>query len=151
LYRAGLPVPAPVAARYRKKRWTYTGDIITERLIDMEPLAARLATESPPILRWIAIGRCIRRFHDLGVFHADLNAHNVLLGAEKNEVSLTDSARGRLRGPGLGCAGNLVRLRRSLEKITYGLPAGRFTEADWHGLLDGYRQSHGGVPLKPPA
>ena len=29
---------------------------------------------------------------------------------------------------------------RSLEKIAYGLPAERFTEPDWHGLLDGYRR-----------
>ena len=33
-----------------------------------------------------------------------------------------------------------MRLRRSLEKITWGLPAERFTEDDWHGLLDGYQQ-----------
>ena len=31
-------------------------------------------------LTWIAIGRCLRRFHDLGVCHADLNAHNILIG-----------------------------------------------------------------------
>ena len=39
---------------------------------------------------------------------------------------------------------NLVRLRRSLEKITYGLPADRFSEADWHALLNGYRQPAAG-------
>ena len=29
---------------------------------------------------------------------------------------------------------------RSLEKIAWGLPPERFTEDDWHGLLDGYQQ-----------
>jgi hypothetical protein len=48
-----------------------------------------------------------------------------------------------LRKPGLWCDANLVRLRRSLEKVTYGLPPERFTEADWHGLLDGYRVPSG--------
>ena len=41
-------------------------------------------------------------------------------------------------------------IRRSLEKITFGLPAERFTEADWHGLLDGYRVCSGGSLLVAP-
>src|SRR5262249_31586323 len=32
LHRAGLPVPAPIAARYVRRGSTYRGDIITERL-----------------------------------------------------------------------------------------------------------------------
>lgn len=139
LHRAGLPVPAPVAARYLRAGHTYGGDILTERLLDVESLAARLQHSPVPLTTWIAIGRCIRRFHALGVYHADLNAHNVLLGREE-AVYLIDFDRGRLRRPGLWCDGNLVRLRRSLEKVTYALPAGRITETDWHGLLDGYRQ-----------
>ena len=34
------------------------------------------------------------------------------------------------------CDGDLVRLRRSLEKVTSGMPPERFTRSDWHGLLD---------------
>ena len=95
-----------------------------------------------PILHWIAIGRCIRRFHDCGVCHADLNAHNILLG-EGDAVYLIDFDRGAPAKAGMWRDANLVRLRRSLEKVTYGLPAERFTEADWHGLLDGYRRRLG--------
>jgi len=141
LHRAGLPVPAPVAARYQRAGLTYTGEIITERLATVGSLAQCLRTGALSILTWISIGRCIRRFHDLGVCHADLNAHNVLLSEE--EVYLIDFDRCRLRGGGLWRDGNLVRLRRSLEKLTWGLPPERFSEADWHGLLDGYRQSSG--------
>ena len=136
--QAGLPVPAPIAARYRRSGPTYTGDLITARLMDCESLAARLAHEALPLLHWIAIGRCIRRFHDGGVCHADLNAHNILIGAAE-AVWLIDFDRARLKQPGLWCDNNLVRLRRSLEKVTYAVPPERFTEADWHGLLDGYR------------
>ena len=60
---------------------------------------------------------------------------------------LIDFDRGRLQKPGLWCDANLVRLRRSLEKVTYALPPERFTEADWHGLLDGYRVASGGSLL----
>ena len=139
LHRAGLPVPAPIAARYRHTGSSYTGDLITERLPVVGSLAECLRTGALATLTWIAIGRCIRRFHDLGVCHADLNAHNVLLSEES--VYLIDFDRCQLRAPGLWRDGNLVRLRRSLEKVTWSLPAERFGESDWHALLDGYRQT----------
>jgi 3-deoxy-D-manno-octulosonic acid kinase len=139
-------VPAPVAARYRQDGSSYTGDIITERLPAVGTLAVCLRTAALSVLTWISVGRCIRRFHDLGVCHADLNAHNVLLSEE--QVFLVDFDRCQLRAQGWWRDGNLVRLRRSVEKVTWSLPAERFGEADWHGLLDGYRQSAAEPP--PP-
>ena len=102
---------------------------------------------APRRAAWISIGRCIRRFHDLGVCHADLNAHNILLS--EDSVYLIDFDRCQLRGGGLWRDANLVRLRRSLEKVAWGLPPERFGEADWHGLLDGYRQSSPAPELQP--
>jgi len=147
LHRAGLPVPAPLVARYQHHGLTYTGDIITERLSTVGSLAECLATGALSILTWISIGRCIRRFHDLGVCHADLNAHNLLLD-EDAKVYMIDFDRCQLRKAGLWRDVNLVRLRRSLEKVTFRLPRERFAEADWHGLLDGYRQTSGDQPLQ---
>ncbi|HET7755624.1 MAG TPA: 3-deoxy-D-manno-octulosonic acid kinase [Steroidobacteraceae bacterium] len=147
LRRAGLPVPTPIAARYRRRGLLYTADLITERLAAVGSLSECLHTGALSVLTWISIGRCIRRFHDLGVCHADLNAHNILLSEEA--VYLVDFDRCRLRGAGLWRDGNLVRLRRSLEKVTWSLPPERFGEADWHGLLDGYRQSSGSQELQP--
>jgi 3-deoxy-D-manno-octulosonic acid kinase len=147
LHRAGLPVPAPIAARYRHRGATYTGDIITERLAVVGSLATCLATAALSVLTWVGIGRCLRRFHDLGVCHADLNAHNVLLSEES--VYLVDFDRCQLRAPGMWRDANLVRLRRSLEKVTWGLPRERFGESDWHALLDGYRQRTDGSEPQP--
>ena len=160
LHRAGLPVPAPIAARYRKQGFGYRGDIITERLLQVWSLAQALQAASLSLLTWIAIGRCLRRFHDLGVCHADLNAHNILISqidahtgaapdSQHERIYLIDFDRGTLRKPGFWQDANLVRLRRSLEKITWELPAERFTEDDWHGLLDGYQQAP--LPQSPPA
>jgi len=146
LHRAGLPVPAPIAARYEHSGRSYTGDIITERLPTVGSLTQCLEKGALSILTWITIGRCIRRFHDLGVCHADLNAHNILL-SEDAKVYLIDFDRCQLRKAGWWRDGNLVRLRRSLEKVTYAMPSDRFTESDWHGLLDGYRQTSGDAPL----
>ena len=149
LHRAGLPVPAPVAARYRQAGSAYTGDIITERLPTVGSLTECLRTGALSVVTWIAIGRCIRRFHDVGLCHADLNAHNVLLSEEG--VYLIDFDRCQLRKPGIWSDGNLVRLRRSLEKVTWGMPPERFAESDWHGLLDGYRQPSVKTELPPLA
>lgn len=144
LHRAGLPVAAPIAACYQRLLGTYTGHIITERLAIKGSLYECLVAGTVSVLTWISIGRCIRRFHDFGVYHADLNVRNVLVGEEN--VYLIDFDRCRLRKRGLWRDSNLVRLRRSLEKVTYGLPRERFTEDDWHALLDGYRQA-GGDPV----
>ena len=145
--RAGLPVPVPIAACYRRiGRYSYTRRP-ADRADSGRELAGRApATRAPlPLTDWIAIGRCLRRFHDDGVCHADLNAHNVLLD-EAQAVWLVDFDRGALRRPGLWCDGNLVRLRRSLEKITDRLPPERFSEADWASLLERlFRRSR-----KPP-
>ena len=146
LHRAGLPVPAPVGARYLRRGSSYSGDLITERLPTVGSLAECLRTGALSVVTWISIGRCIRRFHDVGLCHADLNAHNVLLSEEG--AYLIDFDRGQLRAPGLWRDGNLVRLRRSLDKVTWGLPAERFGESDWHGLLDGYRHASGGSELQ---
>lgn len=136
--RAGLPVPAPIAAGYRRTGpRTYCADLLTERIEGARSLAARLASAPLPLMGWISIGRCLRRFHEDGVWHADLNAHNVLMD-EEGRVWLVDFDRGRLRRPGLWCDANLVRLRRSVEKITASLPAERFSDADWASMLDAY-------------
>jgi 3-deoxy-D-manno-octulosonic acid kinase len=86
---------------------------------------------------WRAVGRCIRRFHDQGVYHADLTANNILIdGAER--VSIIDFDRGGLRVPGLWRAANLSRLKRSLTKICGELPPDRFGPVDWAALEDAY-------------
>jgi 3-deoxy-D-manno-octulosonic acid kinase len=65
----------------------------------------------------------LRRFHEHGVQHADLNAHNVLLGRDGG-VHLLDFDRGRLRERGAWEDTVLARLHRSLVKVTQG-PAAR--------------------------
>ncbi len=140
LHRAGLPVPAPIGVRIVRGRLTYTADVLSERLPGVRSLAQRLESEALSITDWVALGRCLRRFHDFGLDHADLNAHNILLGADAT-IYLVDFDRGALRRRGLWCDANLVRLRRSLIKVTRAVPAERFTETDWHSLLAGYWQA----------
>jgi 3-deoxy-D-manno-octulosonic acid kinase len=138
MHRAGLPVPRPIAACYRRTgRYGYSADLLTEQIPEVSSLATRLTAAALPQAGWIAIGRCLRRFHRDGIYHADLNAHNVLLN-DAQDVWLVDFDRARLRRPGMWCDTNLVRLRRSIEKITDALPPERFADADWASMLSGY-------------
>lgn len=133
----GLPVPAPVAARYVRDGVFYRGDLITERIVDALPLSAWLERGAVALTHWRSVGACIKRFHARGVCHADLNAHNILVDTG-GVVSLIDFDRGARRAPGGWEQANLVRLRRSLAKVSAALPRGRFGEPEWHALSQGY-------------
>jgi 3-deoxy-D-manno-octulosonic acid kinase len=136
LHRRGLPVPRPVAAHYRRGAWRYRCELITQRIEGASPLSTRLEASPLEDTLWRTIGATLARLHAAGADHADLNAHNILLGA--GGVSVIDFDRGRLREPGPWAAGNLARLRRSLVKISAALPPGRFSPGAWSVLLEGY-------------
>ena len=145
LYAQGLPVPRPVAASVVSGFGVYRADLITERLDETSTLADRLKKAPQPEVIWLAVGRCIRRFHDAHVFHADLNANNILLDRQ-GQVFLIDFDRGRFRRPGSWKEGNLARLRRSLEKIKTIHTDFHFDDSAWQVLLRGY-QNHSLAPL----
>jgi 3-deoxy-D-manno-octulosonic acid kinase len=154
LAERGLPVPKPVAARYRRAGLLYRCDLITERIAAAEPLSAMLSRAALSESRWREIGAVIARLHAAGADHADLNAHNLLL-TPAGAVSVIDFDRGRLHAAGAsgaaGAAGasgstrapgwaarNLRRLRRSLAKISRGLPPERYSQRTWEWLMAGY-------------
>jgi len=105
--------------------------------MDSISLAGQLRMRGIPILGWITIGRCIRAFHDLGVCHPDLNAHNILLG-ESGQVFVLDFDRGRIRERGAWEKSVLARLQRSLLKIQRQRSGVNFGERDWEALMAGY-------------
>jgi tRNA A-37 threonylcarbamoyl transferase component Bud32 len=131
-----------VAARVLRAGLVYTGDLITERVAGARPVSALLEAAPVPATAWRAIGRCIRCFHDTGVYHADLTGNNILID-DAERVSLIDLDRGGLRVPGLWRAANLARLKRSLLKICRELPPDRFGPADWAALQDAYDSAPG--------
>ena len=136
LHDEGLPVPGPVAAHVRRSGLTWRGDIITERIADTRSLASAMTTGGIDARAWEAVGATLRRFHDRGVDHADLNAHNILLDAGM-QVFLVDFDRGAVRNGSGWKRRNLNRLRRSLDKIARATD-GAFEEPDWDRLLRGY-------------
>jgi len=115
MHAEGLPVPRPVAAACWRSGLRYQAAILIERIVGARPLASVLdaAVEQ-------SVAEAIVRMHRAGVWHADLNAHNILLD-DAGHAWLIDFDRGR-RGHIRDQArmANLARLRRSLEKIAAG-------------------------------
>lgn len=143
LCRLGLPAPEPVAVRYRRRGLWYSADLITRRIARSETLADHMTVAG--IGRELAeeVGALVARFHREGVWHADLNAHNVLISPDG--LYLIDFDRGRLRAPADGWRqANLQRLRRSLIKL--GAAEGReeaFDRDVWAAVLRGYERTFG--------
>jgi 3-deoxy-D-manno-octulosonic acid kinase len=114
----GLAVPIPLAAAYwrgSRVSLTYEAAILMQRLPRVKPLACLL---DQPV--WTAAAAAIARLHQAGVWHADLNAYNILLDHD-GRAWIIDFDRGRQNKGGWTeqrrQRGNLKRLRRSLEKI----------------------------------
>jgi len=139
LRKLALPVPEPVAFRQiRTSLFTYTGDLITRRIPDALTLTARLREAALEPQVWQDIGATIARFHARQVYHADLNASNILLDCN-DSVHLIDFDKAAIR-PANGerwKSSNLQRLRRSLDKLS-GLDTLHFSDNDWQALLCGY-------------
>lgn len=137
----GLPAPQPIAARYCRHGLFYTADLITRRIEHARTLAQCLAAGELDADLARETGALVARFHREGIWHADLNAHNVLLTGEA--LYLIDFDRGALRAPGEGWRlANLARLRRSLLKL--GADArGDFEASIWAPLLYGYERTFG--------
>jgi 3-deoxy-D-manno-octulosonic acid kinase len=132
-----LAVPAPVAARYRRRGLAYRCDLITQRIEAAQPLSALLLAGVLTDSQWRAIGSAVAALHGAGADHPDLNAHNVLIGPDA-QVRVIDFDRGRLRKPGAWRRRNLDRLRRSLAKIAGESAIGRVLPEQWAMLEAGY-------------
>lgn len=141
LAEEGFPVPTVVAARVQRRSFFYTADLVTGCLPNVQTLSEAL--EDAPITAdlWEQLGSLVARFHDRGVWHADLNAHNILLqtvNGEKKPI-LIDFDRAEFRSQDAKWRNaNLSRLRRSFDKLKGLSPSFNFSEENWQSFLEGY-------------
>ena len=134
-----LPSPVPVAARVIQSGMLYKADLVMNEIEDTTTLADLCLKSDVENLIWYSVGRCIKQFHDKNVYHADLNARNILLG-KAGEAYLIDFDKGCFREPNDSWkASNLSRLNRSLQKFKTTNENFCYTRSNWDRLLDGYK------------
>jgi len=124
LRQAGVRVPEPLGAAYWRAGAFYRNAILVARIPGAQALAGRLDRADPA-----AVAQSIAAMHAAGVWHADLNAFNILFD-DQNLVWLIDFDRARLGAVSARARQeNLLRLRRSLVKV-----AGARGETWWNEL-----------------
>lgn len=139
--RQGLPVPVPVAASFTPSGLFYRADLVTVMIPDVITLAEACASGDVDAATWRRIGEVLARFHEHNVYHADLNARNIMLDTE-GSIHVLDFDKGCFRHIGDSWRNsNLARLKRSLLKFAERDPAFHFDDADWRSLLAGYSAS----------
>ena len=133
-----LPAPKPVAYRVIRHACYYRADLLSTRITAAEDLVAILTQQPLDEAVWSAIGATIRRFHDNGIYHHDLNAHNILLD-KQFKVSLIDFDRGEQRANKHSWQqANMARLLRSFRKEQAKLSNFHWHQDNWKMLLLGY-------------
>lgn len=113
LYKQQLAVPEPIGAVYWRHGLWYKNAILTRRIEGASNLA-EIYKQLDPLL----VFNAINGMHKAGVWHADLNANNILVD-HSNRVWLIDFDRARLY-KSLSLAqvnNNYQRLKRSLIKL----------------------------------
>ena len=141
LWQQGLPVPQPLAAHVEQKGLFYCADLLTCTIPQSQPLSGWLNEQTLSSSLWQSIGALICRFHNANIYHADLNAHNILI-TEQHAFYLIDFDRGRSMPASSNQApwkkSNLKRLRRSLMKLRNQNQKFNFNEDNWLQLIKGY-------------
>lgn len=128
LQTQGVRVPTPLAAAYWRSGLFYRAAILIERVENVRTLAGSL--DAPA-----AVAQAIHAMHEADVWHADLNAFNILLDAE-NRAWLIDFDRATRRTMSAALRrSNMLRLRRSLIKV-----AGPAGDACWSQIMSVYAQ-----------
>jgi len=151
LRRAGVDTPPVVAVRVRRAGIGWRIETATARRGDARDLLDVLAARGPvgPPALAPALGRTLRRLHDLGLRHRDLQVKNLLVpralldgdgAAALVVIDLDRCALGSPLGEGER-ARSLARLGRSLVKHGFGGPAAawrsRAVVRAYSGVADG--------------
>lgn len=142
MHEQGLPVPRPIAAqlKFRCGLW-YQADILIERLPADGDVFVLLKQQALPQQVWQQLGHAIAKMHQQGVYHSDLNCHNLLVALDSAgpRVWLIDFDKCERRAAGDWTQGNLERLRRSFDKEKGLHQNFHFNDENWQWLLDAYQ------------
>ena len=138
-----LPVPEVLGYCVQKSGLFYRASILSRFIPNQGTLAAILDAHNMSDKNWLELGALIKRLHRVSIFHADLNANNILLG-DDGRFYLIDFDKARIMPQkGAWTEHTLQRLLRSLDKIQLLRKnqgrAFHFNAHCWSLLLEGYK------------
>lgn len=139
LRSAGVNVPRPIAAKVEQTGLLYRADLLSEKISEASDLVDRLQAEHLSNEAYQKIGLEIRKMHDVGVNHTDLNIHNILINRE-GKVWIIDFDKCKQQSGNQWKEQNLNRLLRSFRKEV-GKRNIHWSESDFESLMLGYNQS----------
>ena len=141
----GLPVPVPIAGRVKRKfSYLFESTIVTQEIEQAETFADCLKQHSGLSSNhalWQKTGETIKRFHNANIYHADLNASNILI-TKHHDIYLIDFDKGQ-HSPNSTSDWknkNLDRLQRSLLKYQRADSQFQYSAERWAALLAGYER-----------
>lgn len=142
MHEMKLPVPEPVAALCERQGFFFSQmALMTRMLAATETLAEKQMLGAVSEDHWQTLGKVLSEFHNKGVYHADLNANNLLINTA-GEVFLIDFDKCQLKTPNTHWQNNNIqRLKRSLMKL---FPANLFPTSGWSILLNTYQSNFSG-------
>jgi len=143
----GLPVPRVIGAQVVRKGLFYSADLLTEKL-EGSDLVTQLKVKPLSKENWYIVGKVIGKFHQHGIYHSDLNSHNIMIQekAHSTNVWLIDFDKCEQRTvkklyKNSWKNDNITRLYRSLVKEKGVFPSINFDEGNWSELVRGYNSA----------
>lgn len=136
LRTAGVHVPRPIAAKVEQVGLLYRADLLSEKIPEASDLVDKLQIERLSSEDYQRIGLEIRKMHDVGVNHTDLNIHNILLDSN-GKVWIIDFDKCKQQSGSQWKGRNLERLLRSFKKERSKRDI-HWSEDDFESLMLGY-------------
>jgi len=132
LFKSGFNTCRPIIGWVTYGHIYYTANLVTEALPSIT-LMKVLQLNTMKDLYWEKIGIEVRKMHDLGIYHGDLNITNIMIDEKKGNIFILDFDKSHFRkiDESVGKS-NLKRLKRSLLKNNF------FNELDYKKIIDSY-------------
>ena len=137
---AGVPAVAPVAVRYERvgrRGYAYRCSALYPLPEGFQPLSQHCSGSGLSLLQWAALGRRLHDWHQLGIDFPGLDAADLHLLKDGEDLRVSGVRNARFREPGLWRDAVLVALRRSLERHA-DLSGKPFDEVGFRALLAAY-------------
>jgi len=134
-----LPVPRPIGGIYAVNKGFYQSQLLTETIANAQDLFEIIKMGQSHQLDWHNIGAVVKQFHNQGIYHSDLNCHNIMIDQDE-KVWLIDFDKCEQRSQNQQWQqANLDRLKRSLDKESKLHAEFTVSDAQWRNFLEGYR------------